>query len=208
MKLRPISRKRSLPARSIHSKATISRDTIIAPAWRIRSTASALSLGRREPIASSTTNTSRPRPSRSSTVCSTQTCASLPQTTNCRRSPPGARSRAPSAAAEKSSFSRICVGSSSSRRAATVGPRPLLYCSLASTGTSSARATRNNHWLYSTSAGPSSMAGSRRSWISTTSRVEVAARISMASSFGSTSRFVWLRLARHGRHGQRVLPQP
>lgn len=87
-------------------------------------------------------------------------------------------------------------------------PQALLYCSLASTGTSSARATRNNHWLYSTSAGPSSMAGSRRSWISTTSRVEVAARISMASSFGSTSRFVWLRLARHGRHGQRVLPQP
>ncbi len=41
MKLRLISRKRSLPARSIHSKATISRDTIIAPAWRIRSTASA-----------------------------------------------------------------------------------------------------------------------------------------------------------------------
>ncbi len=57
MNSRLIERNRSVPACSIHSKATISRETMLAPACCMRARPSALSLARREPTASSTTNT-------------------------------------------------------------------------------------------------------------------------------------------------------
>lgn len=57
MNSRLIDLNSSVPARSIHSNATISRETICAPAWRMRVSANALSEARRELTASSTTNT-------------------------------------------------------------------------------------------------------------------------------------------------------
>src|SRR5690606_17634375 len=180
MNSRLIDLNSSVPARSIHSKATISRETICAPAWRMRCSASSLSEARRELTASSTTNTWLPCASRSSTVCITQTWVSQPQITNCLRSSPGRLNSSPSAAEENSIFSRMDSAATPSRRTEAVGPRPLLYCSVSSTGTSTRRAICCSQAVCSIMLALSRMAGSRRSWMSMINRVDSVALIRMS----------------------------
>src|SRR5690606_18328467 len=110
----------------------------------------------------------------------TQTWVSQPQMTNCLRSPPGRLNNSPSAAEENSIFSRMDSASTPARRMAAVGPRPLLYCSVSSTGTSTRRAICCSQAVCSIMLALSRMAGSRRSWMSMISRVDSVALIRMS----------------------------
>src|SRR4051812_24293563 len=129
-----------VPAVRSRSKRTVSVLVTTAPAFSQRFSPTCRFSSVRDTIASFGTKTSKPLPTRSRTVWNTQTCDSIPTAITCRR-PVASTSPATALefAQENSIFSMGGEGSSS-RMAATVGPSPFTYCSLATTGNPSRRA--------------------------------------------------------------------
>ncbi len=150
---------------------------MVMPCWRMRSSASALCCGSRDPTASSTTNTCLPLAASSSTVCSTQTCDSMPQTTTCGRSMPGKPGRHWPATQEKCSFAPTLPVGRCAATAECVCPIPFGYCSVAATGTFSCWATCTSQSTWARMRCQAWIWGKRRSCRSITSREEVSARI-------------------------------
>src|SRR3954469_612994 len=129
-----------VPAVRNREKRTVSVLVTTAPAFSQRFSPTCRFSSVRDTIASFGTKTSKPLPTRSRTVWNTQTCDSIPTAITCRRP---VASTCPATAlefAQENSIFSMGGEGSSSRMAATVGPSPLTYCSLATTGHPSRRA--------------------------------------------------------------------
>src|SRR6059058_5537188 len=141
-------------------RAAITVVTISAP-WRCsRRIAVSLLSARREPTASRTSQTRRPASIRPSAVCNTQTCVSQPTTTRSGRS--GSRSRKPGMRQASKLVLWKTGTSTPSSSSALVGPSPLAFCSVASSGMSMIRAASISRRALARAAAPSSMAGISR----------------------------------------------
>src|SRR5438874_9224608 len=131
-----------VPATPRRSKSTVSVLVSVAPAFSQRRRPTLRLSSVREITASCATNTENPPRSRSRTVWKTQTWASIPTTIACLR-PVRRISRAMGfEAPQENSILVIGSAGSRSRSGATVGPRPLGYCTVATTGISIRLAAR------------------------------------------------------------------
>src|SRR2546425_7419208 len=128
---------------------------------------------RREQTASATIETRTPRPSRSSAVSSTHTCASTPVRITGAASSSRSRSAKPAAPhAENAVFSRAGASSRSTRSSGSVRPNPLGYCSVTTTGAARRRAVASRIFRLRTisSRRSASIAPNRRSCTSVTTK--------------------------------------
>src|SRR5438876_3235317 len=126
---------------------------------------------RREQTAPATIETRTPRPSRSSAVSSTHTCASTPVRITGAASSSRSRSAKPAAPhAENAVFSRAGASSRSTRSSGSVRPNPLGYCSVTTTGAARRRAVASRIFRLRTisSRRSASIAPNRRSCTSVT----------------------------------------